>query len=124
VAAAIGAVPREASRAEDTAWRQIVALYGVLARVEPNPMVTLIRAVAVAMADGPQAGLDVLDTLRSDERMTAHHRLHAVRAHLLETAGAHDEARAAYREAARLTTSLPERRYLESRAVRTGRERQ
>ncbi|ODU23471.1 MAG: RNA polymerase subunit sigma-24 [Pseudonocardia sp. SCN 73-27] len=124
VQAAIAAVHDEAARAEDTDWRQIVALYGVLARVEPNPMVTLNRAVAVAMADGPQAGLDVLDTLRSDERMTAHHRLHAVRAHLLETAGAHDEARAAYREAARLTTSLPERRYLESRAVRTGRERQ
>ncbi|MGD9987826.1 RNA polymerase sigma factor [Pseudonocardia sp.] len=120
VQATIAAVHDEAARAQDTDWPQIVALYRVLARVEPNPMVTLNRAVAVAMAEGPDAGLDVLDTLRSDDRMTAHHRWHAVRGHLLEMAGARDEARAAYREAARLTTSLPERRYLESRAAGAG----
>ncbi|GAY09327.1 RNA polymerase sigma factor [Pseudonocardia sp. N23] len=118
VQAAIAAVHDEATRAQDTDWHQIVALYRVLSRVEPNPMVTLNQAVAVAMADGPDAGLDVVESLRSDERMTIHHRWHAVRAHLLEMAGAHDEARAAYREAARLTTSLPERRYLESRSAR------
>jgi predicted RNA polymerase sigma factor len=81
-------------------------------------MVTLNHAVAVAMVNGPQAGLDLLATLEADDRMAAHHRLDAVRAHLLEMAGDHDAARAGYRTAARRTTSLPEQRYLEARAAR------
>jgi RNA polymerase sigma factor (sigma-70 family) len=116
--AAIAAVHDEAAGAEDTDWPQIVALYQLLARVAPNPMVTLNHAVAVAMVDGPRAGLDLLATLDDDERVAGHHRLDAVRAHLLEMAGDHVAARAGYLTAARRTTSLPERRYLEARAAR------
>ena len=116
--AAIAAVHDEAGRAEDTDWPQIVVLYELLTRISPNPMVTLNQAVAVAMVHGPQAGLDLLRTLDDDERMAGHHRLHAVRAHLLELAGELDAARTSYRTAARGTTSLPEQRYLESRAAR------
>ena len=118
VQAAIAAVHAEAPAAEDTDWRQIVALYRVLARVAPNPMVTLNQAVAVAMVDGPRAGLSLLATLDADDRTAGHHRLAAVRAHLLDMAGDRTEARAAYLAAARATTSLPERRYLEVRAAR------
>jgi predicted RNA polymerase sigma factor len=84
----------------------------------PNPMVTLNRAVAVAMVRGPEAALGLLDTLDADARMTGHYRLAAVRAHLLEMAGDRDAALTGYRTAARRTTSIPERRYLESRAAR------
>jgi RNA polymerase sigma factor (sigma-70 family) len=115
--AAIAAVHAEAASGEGTDWPQILALYMLLERVEPNPMVTLNRVVALAMADGPQAGLELLATLDGDERLAEHHRLVAVRAHLLEQAGEVDAARAAYREAARRTTSLPEQRYLERRAA-------
>ncbi|MCZ7426025.1 sigma-70 family RNA polymerase sigma factor [Micromonospora sp. WMMA1949] len=118
VQAAIAAVHAEAPTAEDTDWRQIVALYRVLARVAPNPMVTLNQAVAVAMVDGPRAGLALLATLDADDRTAGHHRLAAVRAHLLDLAGDRAGARAAYLAAARATTSLPERRYLEVRAAR------
>jgi predicted RNA polymerase sigma factor len=83
-------------------------------------MVTLNQAVAVAMVRGPRAGLDELAALAADDRVAGHHRLHAVRAHLQEMAGDHAAARASYREAARRTTSLPERRYLEARAARVG----
>jgi predicted RNA polymerase sigma factor len=99
-------------------WRQILALYGLLERIAPNPMVTLNRAVAVGMVAGPRAGLDLLATLEDDARIGDHHRLYAVRAHLLEMAGDVVAARASYQSAARRTTSLPERRYLESRAAR------
>jgi RNA polymerase sigma factor (sigma-70 family) len=116
--AAIAAVHDEAASAQDTDWPQILALYELLERVAPNPMVTLNHAVAVAMVRGPRAGLDLLATLDADERMAAHHRLQAVRAHLLEMAGDTAAARAAYRDAARRTTSLPEQRYLEARAAR------
>jgi RNA polymerase sigma factor (sigma-70 family) len=116
--AAIAAVHDEAPRAQDTDWPQILALYELLERVAPNPMVTLNHAVAVAMVDGPRAGLDLLATLDADDRMAAHHRLDAVRAHLLEMAGDHATARSTYLAAARGTTSLPEQRYLEARAAR------
>ncbi|GGO84329.1 RNA polymerase sigma factor [Wenjunlia tyrosinilytica] len=116
--AAIAAVHDEAPRAEDTDWPQILALYRLLERVAPGPMVTLNHAVALAMVAGPKAGLDLLATLDSDTRMARHHRLDAVRAHLLEMAGDREGARSAYRTAARRTTSLPERRYLEGRAAR------
>ncbi|GGR64846.1 RNA polymerase sigma24 factor [Micromonospora fulviviridis] len=118
VQAAIAAVHAEAPTAADTDWRQIVALYRLLARLAPNPMVTLNQAAAVAMVDGPRAGLALLAPLDADERTAGHHRLAAVRAHLLELAGDRDEARTAYLAAARATTSLPERHYLEVRAAR------
>jgi predicted RNA polymerase sigma factor len=118
VQAAIAAVHAEAARPQDTDWPQIVALYEVLERLAPNPMVTLNHAVAVAMARGPEAGLEMLGTLEADDRMAGHHRLDAVRAHLLEMAGDLTAARSGYRTAARQTTSLPEQRYLEARAAR------
>jgi RNA polymerase sigma factor (sigma-70 family) len=118
--AAIAAVHAEATDADDTDWPQIVVLYELLERLSPNPMVTLNRAVAVAMARGPQAGLELLRALEADDRVSSHHRLEAVRAHLLELAGAREAARASYRAAARRTTSLPEKRYLEGRAARLG----
>jgi RNA polymerase sigma factor (sigma-70 family) len=116
--AAIAAVHDEAPSADETDWAQVVGLYELLERVAPNPMVTLNHAVAVAMTCGPQAGLDLLRSLDADERMAGHHRVDAVRAHLLEMAGDLDAARVGYRRAARRTTSLPERRYLEARAAR------
>jgi RNA polymerase sigma factor (sigma-70 family) len=118
VQAAIAAIHDEAPSAQDTDWPQILALYDVLERLSPNPMVTLNRAVAVAMVHGPQAGLRLLETLDDDDRVAAHHRLEVVRGHLLEMAGDHAAAIASYRTAARRTTSLPERRYLEGRAAR------
>ncbi|MGE5333216.1 MAG: RNA polymerase sigma factor [Nitrososphaerota archaeon] len=116
--AAIAAVHDEAARAEDTDWPEIVGLYQMLERFAPGPMVTLNHAVAVAMARSPQAGLDLLKTLDADHQMATHHRLDAVRAHLLEMAGDYTAARASYQSAARRTTSVPERRYLEMRAAR------
>jgi RNA polymerase sigma factor (sigma-70 family) len=116
--AAIAAVHDEAATAADTDWRQILGLYDLLGRLAPNPMVTLNRAVAVAMVRGPEAALDVLATLDADERMAGHYRLAAVRAHMWEMAGDRAAARSGYQEAARRTTSIPERRYLESRADR------
>jgi RNA polymerase sigma factor (sigma-70 family) len=116
--AAIAAVHDEAASADDTDWAEILALYELLERIAPNPMVTLNHAVAVAMVRGPRAGLDLLGALDADDRLAGHHRLAAVRGHLLEMAGDHAAARACYQAAARRTTSLPERRYLESRAAR------
>ncbi|GIH24204.1 RNA polymerase sigma24 factor [Acrocarpospora phusangensis] len=121
--AAVAAVHAEAARAEDTDWPQILGLYELLARLSPGPMVTLNQAVAVAMVHGPAAGLDLLATLDGDGRVNRHHRLAAVRAHLLEMAGDLPAARDRYREAARRTTSLPERHYLESRAARLAGDR-
>jgi predicted RNA polymerase sigma factor len=116
--AAIAAVHAEAARAEDTDWRQILRLYDLLERLSPGPMVSLNRAVAVAEVRGPRAGLERLGELKGDRRLRGHHRLEAVRAHLLERAGEPEAARDAYRAAARLTTSIPEQRYLEGRAAR------
>jgi RNA polymerase sigma factor (sigma-70 family) len=113
--AAIAAVHVEAERAEDTDWRQILVLYRLLRRFDPSPMVVLNEAVALAMVDGPRSGLDLLDVLAADDRMAGHHRLAAVRAHLLEQAGDRDGAREQYALAARRTTSLPEQRYLQAR---------
>jgi RNA polymerase sigma factor (sigma-70 family) len=116
IQAAIAAVHDEAASAEETDWPQILALFQVLETIAPGPMVTLNRVVAVAMVHGPQAGLEVLEPLESDERMARHHRLHAVRAHLLEMAGRQGDALESYRTAARYATSTPEKRYLEARA--------
>ena len=116
--AAIAAVHAEAERFEDTDWAQIVALYDVLVRMSADPVVRLNSAVAVAMHRGPAAGLELLDSLATDPKLTGHHRLAAVRAHLLEQSGSLDTAREAYLAAAKLTTSAPEQRYLRARAAR------
>ncbi|GAA2598392.1 sigma-70 family RNA polymerase sigma factor [Actinomadura fulvescens] len=118
VQAAIAAVHDEAARVEDTDWPQVLALYGLLERIAPNPMVTLGRAVAEAMVNGPGAGLATVAELEADDRMARHHRLHAVRAHLLEMADRPQDAFDAYRTASRHATSVPEKRYLEGRAAR------
>ncbi len=115
--AAIAAVHDEAASADATDWPQITALYELLERLAPNPMFTLNRAVAVAMARGPQAGLELLATLDDDARLSGSHRLCAVRGHLLELAGDAEAAREAYRRAGQLTTSSPERDYLLGRAA-------
>ena len=114
--AAIAAVHDQAAHAEDTDWPQILALYGLLERVTDNPVVTLNRAVAAGMAEGPAAGLAVLDEV--DERLSGHYRLAAVRAHLLEMAGDLEAARELYRAAAGRTTNLVEQQYLTERAAR------
>jgi predicted RNA polymerase sigma factor len=116
--AAIAAVHAEAARAEDTDWRQILVLYGLLRTIAPGPMVTLNRVVALAMVDGPEAGLRELAAAEADPALARHHRLAAVRAHLLERSGDHEAARAAYRLAAQRTLSIPERRCLEARCSR------
>jgi predicted RNA polymerase sigma factor len=114
--AAIAAVHDEAATAEETDWPQILTLYGLLERLTGNPMVTLNRAVATAMVHGPAAGLALL--ARLDGPLAGHHRLDAVRAHLLEMAGDIEAAIAHYRTAAARTTSLAERTYLTTQAAR------
>ncbi|HEX7746916.1 MAG TPA: sigma-70 family RNA polymerase sigma factor [Micromonosporaceae bacterium] len=116
--AAIAAVHDEAPTADATDWPQIVQLYEVLMRISDNPVVALNSAVAVAMVDGPAAGLGRLAALEHDGRLAGDHRLLAVRAHLLEMAGNAAGARAAYLAAARRTMSLPQQRYLYARATR------
>jgi predicted RNA polymerase sigma factor len=116
--AAIAAVHDEAARFEDTDWKQILGLYDLLHSIAPGPMVTLNRIVAVAMVHGPEAGLEQLAAAEEDPALAGHHRVHAVRAHLLEMAGDREAARAQYELAAQRTLSIPERRYLESRAAR------
>jgi RNA polymerase sigma factor (sigma-70 family) len=116
--AAIAAVHDEAARAEDTDWPQILGLYELLHAMAPGPMVTLNRIVAVAMVQGPEAGLAQLAVAEADPALFGHHRVDAVRAHLLEMAGEREAALAHYDLAARRTLSVPERRYLESRAAR------
>ena len=116
--AAIAAVHDEAPSAAETDWQEILGLYELLDRVAPNPMATLNRVVAVAEVHGPDAGLALLASLGSDDRIAGHHRTYAVRAHLLERTGDLTAARADYLEAARRTTSRPEQRHLEARAAR------
>ena len=116
--AAIAAVHDEAKRVEDTDWPQIYALYGLLERMSDNPMVSLNRAIAAAMVNGPEAGLEALKTLDTDARLRGHYRLDAVRGHLHEMAGDQKRAIAHYLAAAGRTASIPERDYLNGKAVR------
>ncbi len=116
--AAIAALHNEAARPEDTDWPQILALYGLLKRMSDNPMVALNHAIAVAMVHGPAAGLDLLKPLDTDARMRGTHRLDAVRAHLYEMSGDHNQAITHYRAAADRTASIPERNYLTLKAAR------
>jgi RNA polymerase sigma factor (sigma-70 family) len=114
--AAIAAVHDEASDSEDTDWSQILLLYQMLDRIAPNPMSTLNRALALSMVQGPQAGLALLATLEGEQRVASHHRLHAMRGHLLEMAGRRADASRAFETAARLCSSRLEKQYLEKRA--------
>jgi RNA polymerase sigma factor (sigma-70 family) len=116
--AAIAAVHDEAPHAEETDWPQILALYSLLMHMSDNPMVRLNHAVAAAMVHGPTAGLALVQALDEEGRLTGHHRLDAVRAHLLELAGNRDKAIEHYRRAAQRTTNIPERNYLLTQAAR------
>jgi RNA polymerase sigma factor (sigma-70 family) len=113
--AAIAAVHDEAADVATTDWPQVVELYGVLAQVAPSPLVDLNRAVAVAMVEGPQAGLDLVDELAVDKRLTGYHLLFAARADLLRRLGRRDEALLAYRDALDLAGNEPERAFLRRR---------
>jgi RNA polymerase sigma factor (sigma-70 family) len=113
--AAIAALHDEVDRPEDTDWPQILALYGLLEDLSGNPMVTLNRAIAVAMVEGPAAGLTVLEPL--DEKLAGHYRLDSVRGHLNEMLGDFEAAAKYFSAAARRTTSLPERDYLITKAA-------
>ena len=118
VQAAIAAAHDRAARVEDTDWREIVGWYGLLEQITGGPLVALNRAVAVGMADGPAAGLALLEAL--EQPLAGHHRRYAVRAHLLEMAGEREAAIVDYCAAASRTASLPEQRYLLGRAARLG----
>jgi RNA polymerase sigma-70 factor (ECF subfamily) len=113
--AAIAAVHAEAADAAATDWDQIVGLYDVLARVEPSPVVELNRAVAVAMRDGPAAGLALVDAILARGDLSDYRLAHAARADLCRRLGRHAEARASYERALALTRQVPERRFLERR---------
>lgn len=113
--AAIAAVHADARRAEDTDWRQIVGLYGALLRFEPSPIVELNRAVAVAMSDGPQAGLTLIEALLRQDTLSTYHLAHAAKADLCRRIGALDAARESYENALALARQEPERRFLRRR---------
>jgi RNA polymerase sigma-70 factor (ECF subfamily) len=113
--AAIAAVHADAERAQDTDWRQIVGLYDALLRFEPSPVVELNRAVAVAMCDGPQAGLALIDALLCQDTLRDYHLAHAAKAELCRRAGALAAAREAYENALTLARQEPERRFLRRR---------
>ena len=118
--AAIAAVHDEAPRAADTDWRRILVLYEQLEALQPNPMITLNRAIAAAMVHGPAAGLALVAPLDSDARLAGHYRLDAVRAQFHELAGDREAARAGYLAASAKTASIPERNYLLLKATRLG----
>ena len=113
--AAIAALHCQAARAEDTDWRQIVRLYDLLERLQPSPIVSLNRAVAVAMAEGPREGLVLIDALAAGGDLDGYHLLHAARADLLRRIGSPAEAAASYRRALALVSNESERRFLERR---------
>jgi RNA polymerase sigma-70 factor, ECF subfamily len=120
--AAIAAVHAEAPAAEDTDWGQIVGLYEVLLRIEPSPVVELNRATAVAMRDGPAAGLALVDAILARGDLGQYYLAHSARADLCRRLGQTEEARASYRRALELTRQEPERRFLERRLRELGGE--
>ena len=113
--AAIAAVHAEASSADATDWAQIVGLYDALARLEPSPVVELNRAVAVAMRDGPAAGLGLIDSILARGELKDYHLAHSARADLCRRLGKKAEARTSYQRALTLARQEPERRFLERR---------
>jgi predicted RNA polymerase sigma factor len=115
--AAIAAVHADAVTPAETDWAQVVALYDMLATLSPSPVVSLNRAVAVAETEGAESALALVGPLLDEPALRRQHRVHAVHGHLLDRLGRADEARAAYAEAARLATSVPEQRYLQARAA-------
>jgi RNA polymerase sigma-70 factor (ECF subfamily) len=115
VQAAIAALHCQAARPEDTDWRQIVRLYDVLERLQPSPVVSLNRAVAVAMVDGPDAALALIERLAANGDLDDYHLLHAARADLLRRTGSAAEAEQSYQRALALVTNDSERRFLERR---------
>jgi RNA polymerase sigma-70 factor (ECF subfamily) len=115
VQAAIAAVHARAQNPEDTAWDEIAALYGALARATPSPVIELNRAIAVAMAEGPDRGLALLDALEAGGKLGDYHLLVAARADLERRAGRLDDAAASYRRALELGGNAGERRFLERR---------
>ena len=123
IQAAIAALHDEAASSDETDWAQIRGLYELLLRFQDSPMARLSHAVAHAMVEGPIAGLAALDQLAIDPQFAANHRLHAVRAHLLERAGDREAAISHYRQAAQRTSSTPERNYLLLHAARLSESR-
>ncbi|MNM87122.1 RNA polymerase sigma factor [compost metagenome] len=113
--AAISAVHAAAADVAGTDWAQIVGLYDALLRIQPSPVIELNRAVALAMRDGPQAGLDVVDAILERGDLADYHLAHAARADFCRRLGRNDEARESYRKALDLTRQEPERRFLEQR---------
>jgi RNA polymerase sigma-70 factor (ECF subfamily) len=120
VQAAIAAVHAAAPSTAATDWSQIAALYDLLLRIEPSPVVELNRAVAVAMRDGPEAGLDLVDALLARGALIDHHLTHAARADLCRRLGKTADARAAYEHALQLAKQEPERRFLQGRLRELG----
>jgi RNA polymerase sigma-70 factor (ECF subfamily) len=120
IQAALAAVHASAANATATDWAQIVALYDLLARAEPSPVVELNRAVAVAMRDGPSAGLALIDAILGRGDLSDYHLAHAARADLCRRLGRVTEARASYERALSLTEQEPERRFLERRLTEIG----
>jgi RNA polymerase sigma-70 factor (ECF subfamily) len=118
--AAIVAVHAEASSVDTTDWAQIVGLYGLLMRVNPSPVVELNRAVAVAMSDGPSAGLELIDAILARGELRDYHLAHSARADLCRRLGRTAEARASYERALALTQQEPERRFLERKLLELG----
>jgi len=108
-------VHAEAPAADATDWAQIVGLYDVLLRVEPSPVIELNRAAAVAMRDGPAAGLELIDAILARGDLTDYQHAHSARADLLRRLGKNQEATGAYMRALELTVQGPERAFLESR---------
>ena len=115
IQAAIAALHCQAARAEDTDWQQIVRLYDLLERLQPSPIVSLNRAVAVAMVDGPQPALALIDALAAAGDLDGYHLLHAARADLLRRVGSSEEAAQSYARALALATNDSERRFLKRR---------
>ncbi|MEP0822110.1 MAG: RNA polymerase sigma factor, partial [Ignavibacterium sp.] len=122
VQGAIAAVHAEAQDAGTTDWKQIVALYDVLLQMMPSPVVELNRGVALAMRDGPEAGIVVIDGILGRGELKEYHLAHSARADLLRRAGRTEEARAAYKRALDLTRQEPERRFLEKRLAELGKD--
>ena len=113
--AAIAAVHAGAASADDTDWAEIVGLYDVLARIQPTPVVAVNRAVAIAMRDGPAAGLPLIETVLADGQLQDYHLAHAARADICRRLGRHADARASYRRALALARQEPEREFLAAR---------
>jgi RNA polymerase sigma-70 factor (ECF subfamily) len=115
IQAAIAAVHAEAPTASATNWAQIVGLYDLLARAAPSPVIELNRAVAIAMRDGPAAGLEHIDAILARGELGNYHLIHSARAELCRRLGKADEARVSYERALALTRQAPERRFIEGR---------